>query len=296
MFIVQHWDAKKTKEFLVDLLLDIAGSFMFGIGFYTFAEKGNFAPGGVTGIALLIREFFPMLPLGMLSFAINIPIILVCWPILGKKYMFRSLRTLLLVTFVMDGVLSHFPVYSGDPLLASLFTGMFAGIGLGLIYMRGSNTGGSDFVVAAVKKKNPHLSFGQVTMAMDAVIIFLGWPVFGKVDSVLYGLISCIAYSLVMDKIMYGVGSGKLVIAITNDGKRCADAISDAVGRGATIVAATGSYTGAAREMVYCACSNSEVFRVRHAINEVAPDSMLMVCEASDLYGEGFNEGDKLLG
>lgn len=295
MIVVQQKDAKKVKQFWIDLLLDVAGALMFSIGFYTFAENGDFAPGGVTGIALLIREFFPMLPLGLLSFAINVPIILACWPILGKKYMFRSLRTLLLVTFIMDGILSRFPVYTGDPLLASLFTGVFAGIGLGLIYMRGSNTGGSDFVVAAVKKKHPHLSFGQVTMAMDAVIIFLGWPVFGKVDAVLYGLISCIAYSLVMDQMMYGVGSGKLVIAITDDGQRCANAISDAVGRGATIVPATGSYTGAAREMVYCACSNSEVFRVRHAVNEVSPDSMLMVCEASDLYGKGFSENDKVL-
>lgn len=281
---------EKAKDFLIDNLYDFLGALMFGIGFYNFAENGGFAPGGVTGIALLIREFLPQIPLGLLSFAINVPIIACCLPILGKKYMLRSIRTLIWVTLVMDGLLARFPVYNGDPLLASLFTGVFAGIGLGLIYMRGSNTGGGDFVVAAVKKKNPHLSFGTVTIAMDAVIIFMGWPVFGSLDAVLYGMISCITYSLVMDKIMYGVGAGKLVIAITDHGQACAEAISQAVGRGATIVPARGSYTGQAKEMVYCACSNSEVYHVRHAVNQVDPRVIMMVCEAADLVGEGFQE------
>ena len=289
----RYWTKDKAKELLVDNLYDILGAVMFGIGFYNFADQGGFAPGGVTGMALLVREFVPSVPLGLLSLLINVPIILCCLPILGKRYMLRSLRTLLWVTFIMDGVLSHFPVYTGDPLLASLFTGLFAGIGLGLIYMRGSNTGGGDFIIAAVKKKHPHLSFGQVTIAMDACIIFLGWPVFGKVDAVLYGLIACIMYSLVIDKIMYGVGSGKLVIAITDHGQACADSISEAVGRGATIVPARGSYTGQNKEMIYCACSNSEVYHVRHAVHQVDPGVILMVCEASDLAGEGFEELNK---
>lgn len=286
----QKWDKARVKELIIDNLYDIAGALMFGIGFYNFADLGGFAPGGVTGMALLIQEFIPGIPLGLLSFLINIPIILLCLPILGKRYMIRSIRTLLWVTVIMDGVLARFPVYDGDPLLASLFTGVFAGIGLGLIYMRGSNTGGGDFVVAAVKKKNPHLSFGQVTIAMDAVIIFLGWPVFGSLDAVLYGMIACITYSLVMDKIMYGVSSGKLVIAVTDHGQACADAISEEVGRGTTITEARGGYTGEKREVLYCACSNSEVYHVRHAVNRVDPRVIMMVCDANDLMGEGFQE------
>lgn len=290
-------EQKKTltfgKEQVMDLVFEVLGAVMFSIGFYSFAENAGFAPGGVTGLAMLIRHFVPVLPLGTLSFCINIPIILCCAPILGKTYMMKSVRTLIIVTLVMDGVLARFPTYTGDPLLASLFSGLFAGIGLALIYMRGSTTGGSDFVIAAVKKKNPHLSFGQITLLIDGIIIVLGWPVFGSIDAVLYGAVSCFVYSMVMDKIMYGAGSGKLVIAITNHGQACADAISDAVERGATIAPATGSYTGMAREMVYCACANSEVFRVRRAIHTVDPRAMMMICEASEVYGEGFRATDK---
>ena len=289
--MLRNWNWERVKDLVLDNLYDLFGALMFGIGFYNFAEGGSFAPGGVTGIALLLREFIPGVPLGIMSFCVNIPIILLCAPVLGKRYMFRSIRTLLWVTFIMDGVLARFPVYHGDPLLACLFTGVFAGIGLGLIYMRGSSTGGSDFVVAAVKKKNPHLSFGQVTIAMDAFIIFLGWPVFGSLDAVLYGMIACITYSIVMDKIMYGVNSGKLVIAITDHGQACCNAISEAVGRGATVVAAKGGYTGQEREMVYCACSNREVYHVRHAVNRVDPRVIMMVCDANDLVGEGFQDG-----
>ena len=269
-------------------MYDILGSILFALGFYTFAEKGGFAPGGMTGIAMLIRHYFPILPLGTLTLALNVPVVLACLPVLGRQYLYKSLRTMLISTFFMDVVFTRLPLYSGSQLLAAVFTGICSGAGLAFIYMRGSTTGGSDFIIAAVKKKKPHLSFGQITLVLDGTVILLGWPVFGSIDAVLYGLIAVFASTIVMDRIISGAGSGKLVIAVTDYGDRAAKAISDAVERGATITPAKGSYTGQAREMLYCACSNNEVFRVRRAIYEADPRAIVMICEASEVFGEGF--------
>lgn len=278
----------KTRDFWIDILCDIAGGFLVALGFYTFAENGGFAPGGVTGVAMLIRHFTG-LPLGMLTLTLNVPIIAFSLPLLGVGFFGRSIRTMLIGTVFMDLVMPCFPVYEGSQLLSAVFTGVCAGAGMGLIYMRGSSTGGVDFIVAAVKKKRPHLSFGQITMLLDGVVVISGGLVYNNADAVLYGLVSAFASTWVMDRILYGAGSGKLVIAVTNHGEQAARYISEMVDRGATITEATGAFTGSARQMVYCACANNEVYMVRRAIFRADPGAMLMVCEATEVFGEGFH-------
>ena len=280
---------QKAKDFAMDTLYDVVGTALFALGFYTFAEKGGFAPGGLTGIAMIIRHFTHA-PLGTLTLLLNLPIVLCTVRLLGWRFYGKSIRTILISTVMFDLVFPLFPVYEGSQLLSALFTGVCSGAGLGIIYMRGSSTGGTDFVIAAVKKVRPHLSFGQVTLVLDGMVILAGAIAFGSVDSVLYGLVAVFAATVVMDKIIYGAGSGKLIIAVTNHGAAAAKAISDAVERGSTLAPATGAYTGIAREMLYCACSNSEVFLVRRAITRVDPGAIVMICEAAEVFGEGFKD------
>lgn len=286
----QHWlhpSGWNRRELRTDLVYDVLGSCLFALGFYTFAEKGGFAPGGITGIAMIIHHFTGA-PLGTLSLLLNVPILLCTVRRLGRRFLTKSLRTMIISTLMFDVVFVRFPVYEGSQLLAAVFTGVCAGAGLGIIYMRGTSTGGADFIIAAVKKSNPHLSFGQITLVMDGMVILLGAAAYGSIDAVLYGLIAVFASTIVMDKIIYGAGSGKLVIAVTNYGEAAAREISDAVDRGATLTPATGAFTGTARQMLYCACSNNEVFRVRRAIYEADPRAIVMICEASEVFGEGF--------
>ena len=279
---------EKRKEFLMDVLFETVGSILFGVGVYTFAAKGGFAPGGLSGLALIIN-FLTGLPIGTMTLVLNIPIILCTFRILGRRFFLKSLRTMIISTIIIDGILPHFPVYDSNRLLAAVFSGILMGAGLAIIYMRNSSTGGADFLIHAAKRKAPHFSFGQISMIMDAVIIFLGVPAFGDIDSALYGMISVFALTIVMDKIMYGAGSGKLAMIITDYGREVAKEINLAVERGATLVDVTGSYSGAQKDMVLCACSNNEVFKVRQAAHRVDPRAMVMICEANEVFGEGFH-------
>ena len=159
---------------------------------------------------------------------------------------------------------------------------------MALAGLRGSSTGGSDFLIHAAKRKAPHISFGNLSLAIDASVILLGIPAFGDIDAALYGMVSAFALTIVMDKIIYGAGSGKLVLVITNEGQAVSRAIDAAVERGSTLVDVTGSYSGLPRRMVMCACSNNEVFKVRTAAHRVDPRALVMICEASEVFGEGF--------
>lgn len=276
------------KSALLDLACDVAGSILYAAGIYTFAKEAGFAPGGISGLSLLINYLFG-LPIGITSIILNIPCILLSCRIVGRRFMIKSIRSILISTIFLDAVFPLTPAYTGEPILAALFSGVFLGCGLALFYIRGSSTGGSDFLTMSIKALKPHLSIGFVTMSIDLVIIALGWPVYGNIDAVLYGLIAAFVTSTVIDKIMYGTDAGKLAIIITTRGPEVAARIDEACARGSTSIRARGTYnTEVDRQVLLCACSKAQAYKVRNAVHEVDPDAFVMITETSEVFGEGF--------
>ena len=280
---------KNTREFLLDMVCDIVGSILYAVGIYTFAKDANFAPGGISGLALIINHLWG-LPIGVMSLVLNVPFVLFCWKVVGRTFLLKTARTMVISTFFLDVIFPRLPAYTGSPFLSALYSGVFLGAGLAIIYMRGSSTGGTDFLTMTIKALHPHLSIGGVTMAIDLLVIVLGWPVFGNVDSVLYGLAATFVTSAVIDKIMYNMGAGKLAIIITNHGDEVARHISDVCGRGSTSIRAMGTYTKENRDILLCACSKSEAYKVRQAAYEVEEEAFVMILETSEVFGEGFSK------
>ena len=284
---------KQTKELMWDVLADIAGGLFYALGMYTFAKTANFAPGGLSGLALITHHLWG-LPIGIMTLVFNIPVILLSFRLLGKRFLFKSLRSMIVCTLFVDFLLPAVsPPYTGSPLLAALYSGIFLGAGLAVLYMRGSSSGGTDFLTMSVKVLRPHMSLGAVTMIIDLIIILMGWPVFGNIDSVLYGIVATGVTSIVIDKIMYGVGAGKLIIIISDHGQEVADKIANAIDRGSTLIRAIGTYTGSERQVLLCACNKSQAFKVRSAAHEVDENAFVMITETSEVYGEGFLEQKK---
>ena len=284
---------KQTKELMWDVLADIAGGLFYALGIYTFAKTANFAPGGLSGLALITHHLWG-LPIGIMTLVFNIPVILLSFRLLGKRFLFKSLRSMIVCTLFVDFLLPAVsPPYTGSPLLAALYSGIFLGAGLAVLYMRGSSSGGTDFLTMSVKVLRPHMSLGAVTMIIDLIIILMGWPVFGNIDSVLYGIVATGVTSIVIDKIMYGVGAGKLIIIISDHGQEVADKIANAIDRGSTLIRAIGTYTGSEGQVLLCACNKSQAFKVRSAAHEVDENAFVMITETSEVYGEGFLEQKK---
>lgn len=282
-------EGKALRSLAADLLCDLIGGLFYAMGVYTFAKMANFAPGGVTGLALIINHITGF-PIGLATIALNIPLILISFRVVGKRFLLRTARSMLITTFFLDVIFPMFPMYGGSQLLAAIYSGICTGIGIAFFYMRGSSSGGTDFLIMSIKVRYPHISFGAVTMALDTLVILLGWPVYGKVDAVLFGLICSFGCSLVMDKILYGIGAGKLLVIITNRGVQVADMISEMSKRGSTILRALGSYTKAERDVLLCACSKSQAYQIVSDVHEIDPGAFVMVTETSEVFGEGFIE------
>jgi uncharacterized membrane-anchored protein YitT (DUF2179 family) len=286
----------EPKTLAIDIVYDIVGSLLYAFGMINFAKSSNFAPGGVSGLAMLINHltkgmfsFSDGFPIGLATLIINLPIIIFCFKALGLSFFFRSAKTMVISALITDLFIPFIPwEYTGSPMLAAIFGGILAGAGLALIYMRDSSTGGSDFVILAVRKKNPQLSIGVISLAVDGIIILLGGFVYGTVDAALYGLIMTITYSLIIDKIMYGNDSRKLLTIITTNGQGISDRIMQDIERGVTIMNGKGAYTGADKSILLCACNKTEVFKIKRIAHEVDDQSFTMVSSIDAAYGYGF--------
>lgn len=135
--------------------------------------------------------------------------------IIGQEIFVSSIRCMLLSSFIVDFAAPLFPVYQGDRLLAALCTGVFCGIGYAMIYTRNSSTGGADFIIMAVKALRPHLSMGNISFLTDVGIILVGGLLFRDIDGMIYGMIVNILSAVVIDKMIYGMNSGKVAFIVT---------------------------------------------------------------------------------
>ncbi|SEU24643.1 Uncharacterized membrane-anchored protein YitT, contains DUF161 and DUF2179 domains [Lacrimispora sphenoides] len=275
------------KELGIDLLCDLAGAILFNIGIYNFAVNAEFAPVGVSGIALILRYLFD-LPMGITSIVLNIPIVLVSYRLLGRGFLLRSMKSMIIFALVLDYVVPYLPVYQGNPLYASACTGIFSGLGLTIVYLRNCSTGGTDFLVMAIRKIFPHLTIGQISLVVDAVVIIAGGLVFRNLDAVILGMLSTIVTTMVIDKIMYGLGAGKLVFVVTSHAEEAAQRIEESTGRGCTFLKGQGSYSLDEKKVIMCACNNSQVVPIRRAIHETDKEAFLIITDSNEVYGEGF--------
>lgn len=281
-------DKKKIKEFGIDLLCDIVGSFLVAIGVYNFATASKFPVTGVSGVAQVLYLFFG-LPIGIMTTIINIPIILICGKVLGWRFMLKSLKTMLISMFFMDVVAPLLPVYQGEMMLSCICMGITAGVGYALMYMRGTSTGGTDFVTMTIRALKPHLSLGKIITMVDcSVLLFCGILMGGSVDKIIYGLISTYIVSIVVDKVMYGFEAGKVTLIVTDHGSKVAEKIHDLTERGATLLKAEGSYSKEEKQVVMCACSYKQMHMVQKAVKEVDKGAFLVTMEANQVKGEGF--------
>ncbi|MCI5869665.1 MAG: YitT family protein [Dorea sp.] len=280
----------KWKEVAIDLLVDVVASILIAIGLYNFALNANFPVSGFSGIAIILYHLFG-LPVGAGSILLNIPVSIFCYKFLGKKFFLKSLKTMIISSFFIDYVAPMFPAYEGDRLLAALCMGVLCGIGYAMIFMRGSSTGGQDFISVAIKKVKPHMTLGIISFAIDLFTIALGTAlVFKNIDGMIYGLIVTYLLAIVMDRIMYGIDEGKMTLIVTEHGDEVAKRIDEYSGRGSTILQGMGSYSKAPKDVVMCACNNKQMYTIKKMVHQIDPKAFTIIVESNEVVGEGFKE------
>ncbi|MGN0685029.1 YitT family protein [Subdoligranulum variabile] len=276
-----------TKNKTINTLLEILGCFISAAGIYSFAVAAEVPVTGVAGICAILYRLFG-LPMGLSNVIINIPIIFFSYKLLGRSFLLRSLRCMILFAVFTDYLLPIMPVYTGNRLLATICGGVVVGIGDALIYMQNSSTGGLDFITMAIKAKHPHLPFGNLTFAAALAVILCNGVVFRDVDSIIYGLLFNFISAAVINKMMFGFSSSMLALIVTDDGKAACDEIDRVADRGSTILQGRGGYEGSPKDVVLCACSNKQLYEIEHAMQKLDPGCFIIMLQSNEVQGEGF--------
>lgn len=276
-----------TQNKTVNLLLEVLGCFISAAGIYSFAVAAEVPVTGVAGISAILYRLFG-LPMGLSNVLINVPIIFFSYKLLGRSFLLRSLRCMILFAVFTDYLLPFMPVYTGNRLLATICGSVVSGIGDALIYMQNSSTGGIDFVTMAIKAKHPHLPFGNLTFGAALAVILLNGAVFHDVDSIIYGLMFNFIVAAVINKMMFGFSSSMLALIVTDDGKAACDEIDRVADRGSTILQGRGGYGGQPKDVVLCACSNKQLYEIEHAMQVLDPGCFIIMLQSNEVQGEGF--------
>ena len=268
------------------------GAVIYALAFDWVVAPNQIAMGGVTGLAQIVNALVPVLPVGVLSILVNVPLFLAGWRLLGGRLLVSSLYAMAVSSLAIDVIAWMHTFPPMDPILATLYGGAGMGVGLGLVFSQGATTGGTDIIGKLLKLKFPWLPIGKLVMIPDMVVVILAAVVFGTVNAALYGLIQMYLLSKVMDMILYGWDTSRVAYIITDRWEETVQGLLD-MNRGVTLLQGKGAYTGAEKQVLLVAFRQREIVPIKRMLREIDPKAFFIVCDAHEILGEGFGDYQK---
>lgn len=274
-------------------LFIILGAAIFSFGFVHFNIQNHLGEGGFNGITLILYNVFHLDP-AIMNLALNIPMFLIGWRILGKKtFAYTIIGTVSVSFFIKLFQIYKFPIdLHDDMFLVSLFAGVFLGIGLGIIFRVGGTTGGVD-IIARLVNKFFGWPMGKTMFIFDAVVIILSWLAYLDARSVMYTLVCVFVTARVIDFVQDGAYAARGAIIISTKNDMIAERIAKQMDRGVTFLKGSGYYTKENREVIYCVVAKNELFKLKSIVLSIDPHAFMSVSEVHDVSGEGFTLDDQ---
>lgn len=270
----------------------VVGSLIFSLGFSFFLQPNDMSPGGISGLSLVIVELLGFGSVGTLSILINLPLFILGGLKIGKRFFCGSLLGMLLSSVLIDAfsLLNVAPV---EPLLGVLYGGVLCGLGLGVVFVNGTSTGGSDILVRLLKLKYRNVPIGQISMSFDAIVVVLTGLVFRDVTKALYTGVTVYICGKVIDAVVYRFDYSNVALIISREYEAIAVAIGEKLDRGATFLHGEGSYSHAQTKVVLAAVKKQQIAELKELVVELDPNAFIIVQEAHQVLGDGFSRYNK---
>lgn len=270
----------------------VVGSAVFALGFALFLQPNGMNPGGISGLAMVAVELLGFGSVGTFSILINLPLFILGGVKIGKRFFAGSLLGMLLSSVLID-LFAAISVQSPEPLIAALYGGVVCGLGLGLVFICGTSTGGSDILVRLLKLRYRHVPIGQISMCFDAVVVILTGLVFRDVSKALYTGVTVFLCGKVVDAVVYRFDYSKVAMIISPEYEAIAEAIGKRLDRGATFLHAEGSYSHGQTKVVLAAVKKQQIAELKELVVELDPNAFIILQEAHQVLGDGFSRYSK---
>ena len=270
----------------------IVGSAVFALGFSLFLAPNDMNPGGISGLSMVLVELLHFGSVGTLSILINLPLFILGGLKIGKRFFAGSLLGMLLSSVLIDAF-SVIEMIAVEPLMAALYGGLICGLGLGMVFVCGTSTGGSDILVRLLKLKYRNVPIGQISMSFDAVVVILTGLVFHDVSKALYTGVAVFLCGKVVDAVVYRFDYSKVALIISHRYEDIAREIGIKLDRGATFLHAEGSYSHKDTKVVLAAVKKQQVAELKDLVVHLDPNAFIIVQEAHQVLGDGFSRHSK---
>ena len=274
------------------IVATVVGSAVFALGFSLFLMPNDMNAGGISGLAMIIVELLGVGSVGTLSILINLPLFIMGGVKIGKRFFAGSLLGMVLSSVLIDAF-ALIPMPAVEPLLGVLYGGLLCGFGLGVVFVSGTSTGGSDILVRLLKLKYRNVPIGQISMGFDIFVVTLTGLVYGDVTKALYTGVTVFLCGQIIDAVVYRFDYSKVALIITKEHDAVAEAIGRRLDRGATFLHGEGSYTHAPTKVVLAAVKKQQVAELKELVYHIDPKAFIIVQEAHQVLGDGFSRYSK---
>ena len=277
---------KKTE--LKHYIFIILGSFAMAFGTVCFLSPNEIITGGGVGISLLLHAIFPQITLGIIIAVVSIPFLTLSYIYFGKYYLFKTFIVVLLLSTFTDILKEVLKIeaITHDILLAAVFGGIFIGLGVGLVIKGRASTGSTSVVGEIVAKKTKYKA-AEVLLAIDATIMFASVFVYNDIDKSLYSMLSVYVGIRVLDIILTGRPSKKIVNIVSKNVEVLKEQIRERIEEHGTILTGIGLHQGQNKTIIYVTVDAGKIDLLKNLITKYDPDAFMIITEASEFLGRG---------
>lgn len=276
-----------NKHMVLDFILIFIGCIIASLGVNLFLVNAQLLSGGATGVALILQYLYNI-PSGITVFLINIPLFFLSYKTLNKRFTLYSAVGMASLSFslMVTKPLSQL-VKVDDLLLYCIYGGVLCGLGYGLVFSRNASTGGTDIITMVLRKKYSNFEIGKLSFGLNCVIVFIGALIFG-LPKALYTLISMFVQGSLVDKVINGFNSKKLLLILTEKEEDIIQYVIKDMNRGVTSLIAEGEYTHELKKMLYIAVTSSQMVHLKNKILRIDPKAFITIIDVSEVNGKGF--------
>lgn len=270
------------KKYLTILL----GALFYAAGISLFLNPNDLAPGGVTGIAILLNRFVDV-ETGTLILLLNIPIILLGIWKFGWKFILSTIYSLVMIS-LFTNLMEYIGPLTEDRMLAAIVGAVLVGTGIGVVFKAGSTTGGIDIIIKIIKQKFPHKKTGSLFLIFDSVVIAAAGLVFGTIEASIYASIATVVSMYTMDTVLYGKDGARLIYIISDHSDELTDCLLHEAGLGVTWLYGAGTFQSKEKKIIMCVADKKKSLQVEEIVKEHDPESFMIISNATEIYGEGY--------
>lgn len=265
------------------------GAIFYAIGVSLFVEPNEIAPGGISGIGILVNHLTKnKISVGLFYLSVNIPLLIIAFLRFKFTFFASTLYVIILNSLAIDFFGAQFEPLTKDPMLAAIIGGTFIAFGIGLSIHGNGSTGGTDIIVKLLRQRFKQFKSGILFFIMDAIVIVLSAFAFDRIEAALYAAISVFVTSVLVDYVLYGPDGAKVIYVISSKPSAIADRLMHETDCGITYLDGQGGYSGVKHQVLMCVFHKHLYPKVRRIVTQEDENAFMIVASAHEVFGEGF--------